>query len=55
MDKIIRVATFINSKAEKKLLKEVDESCKKNYMSRSRFTKIAWRTYLAFLKNNKYD
>lgn len=44
-----RIAIAIN-KEEEKLLKEVDNAAKDNYMSRARFTKMAWRMYLNYLK-----
>ena len=53
MDKIKRVAIFI-SPDELDLLDKVDSIAKENCMSRSRFTKMAWRAYMKFLKRRVY-
>ena len=45
-----RIGVFI-SEHELDLLKEVDKTCRENYMSRSQFTKYAWRVYIKHLKN----
>jgi metal-responsive CopG/Arc/MetJ family transcriptional regulator len=53
MGKIKRIAIFI-SLDELDLLDKVDAMAKENYMSRSRFTKMAWRAYMKFLKRRIY-
>lgn len=50
---IKRIAIYLNDE-DQKLMEEVDELRKQNYMNRSRFTKMAWRAYLTFIKRRKY-
>lgn len=53
MAKIKRVAIYLNQE-DQKLMEEVDRVVKENYMNRSRFTLMAWKTYLKFLKRRTY-
>ena len=51
--KIKRIAIYLNED-DQKLMDDVDKVVKENYMNRSQFTKLAWMTYLKFLKRRAY-
>jgi metal-responsive CopG/Arc/MetJ family transcriptional regulator len=36
-----------------KLMEEVEKVAKEHYMSKSRFTMLAWRMYLKYIKKHK--
>lgn len=47
-----RIAFSISSKEEEKLIKDADQLAAENFMSRSRFIKLAMRMYINYLKNH---